>query len=964
MTSFLWNWVLTASLLIAAVLLLRAVFGKRISARLRYALWALALVRLLVPGQFYTAPVETPQVLLEARLEQALPGIPAGAPPNQGPGDGAPVQILPASGGAGTAPDAPVAKSIHPLVFLGWAWLTGSAVVAAAFIASNVRFARRLRRVREPLDVGNGCPLRVYQAAGLPSPCLFGVLRPAVYVTPEAAENPIMLRHVLAHEATHFRHGDHVWPLLRCAALAVHWWNPLVWLAAVLSRRDAELACDEGTLKVLGDNERKAYGNTLLALVASKPQPGGLLYCATTMTGGKRSLRERVVRIARAPERWLWAAVLAAALAVLVCACSFAGAKGPEAKDGPLTAEELQIYNNKIFNGDAFNIRNQFLFLACEAPQDIRQTDLYQLFYNGTGEPVEITEEERQAVADAAWDGEDPGLDLVKCPAGKMDEILQEYLGLSLEETDKCGLDQFTYLPEYDAYYTFQSDTNYPGNITFAAGERKDGKLLLYYQGDTFPVLSGGDGSFIPIEDFGWACVTLEEQKDGGFHFLTNWHCDQLSVSAASEGLERTPQQLLAGQLTDGTHDAFLVETGGRLGTLLVTAELSEETNDDLGSRTITFFIWNPAELQQPIQILTEEVRMGVGPENHMTVDANFDGFQDFAYLYDRGNQPVYWHFWLWNEAQGYFEEYPPLSEISQPEFFPQRQLITGWERSSASTGTGKVYGWLNGGLSLLRKAELDGSGEENATIEEYLNGIFTKGYKSHWDWDGEDEGKSFSAWLTEGIDVLREGQIRKLTSGQFGKPAELHSFQFYFMGNEGMGELHNGLLRAVYDRYQDIGKNLKIILYDQGEPITDEAERQEAAALCGGLEYEHTKFTTQHLRECLEANFLNPEGRDWLDFDVDLEEILGPYSEKYDTYYMEHSDSLHTHVRFDYGEIDATGTVRLYYSPRILYRMEGENCDYTWDLLKDGDITMCATLVPNPKQARSWRMVSNSIVE
>ncbi len=58
-----------------------------------------------------------------------------------------------------------------------------------------------------------------------------------------------MLRHVLTHEFTHYRHGDHLWSMLRCLALAVHWWNPLVWLAAELSRRDAELACDEGALK-------------------------------------------------------------------------------------------------------------------------------------------------------------------------------------------------------------------------------------------------------------------------------------------------------------------------------------------------------------------------------------------------------------------------------------------------------------------------------------------------------------------------------------------------------------------------------------------------------------------------------------------------------------------------------------------------------------------------------------------
>ena len=73
MNIFLWNWIRTASLLILAVLLLRAAFGRRISARLRYALWAVVLARLLVPGQFFTAPVEAPRVLPELSVIQTLP---------------------------------------------------------------------------------------------------------------------------------------------------------------------------------------------------------------------------------------------------------------------------------------------------------------------------------------------------------------------------------------------------------------------------------------------------------------------------------------------------------------------------------------------------------------------------------------------------------------------------------------------------------------------------------------------------------------------------------------------------------------------------------------------------------------------------------------------------------------------------------------------------------------------------
>ena len=79
----------------------------------------------------------------------------------------------------------------------------------------------------------------------------------------------------------------------------------------------------------------------------------------------------------------------------------------------------------------------------------------------------------------------------------------------------------------------------------------------------------------------------------------------------------KSPQQILEEQVIDDTHDAFLVNTGGKLGTLLVTAELAMESKGEFGTRDITFTVWNPAEMEQPIQTFTEEFMMGVASEFH-----------------------------------------------------------------------------------------------------------------------------------------------------------------------------------------------------------------------------------------------------------------------------------------------------------------------------------------------------------
>ena len=361
MTRLLLERVVSASLLILAVIALRTLLGRHISAGLRYALWAVVLVRLLVPLQFYSLPVPTalPEADREPVTTNAAPA--ATVPALQGEAVGAPVIAAPHPGGvaanydATDTPSTAILDVTHLWGVLGWLWLAGAAIMTAAFFFSNLAFALRLRRVRVPLE-GADCPLPVYLAENLPSPCLFGLVRPSVYVTAESTQHPAMLCHILAHEYTHFRHGDYVWNLLHSAALAIHWWNPLVWLAIILNRRDCELACDEGTLKRLGDDERIAYGRTLLALITVKPRPGDLLRCATTMTSGQKSVFDRITRIAHAPKRWLWAAVVVVITTALASVCAFGQATGSDFVDSPDLTADLTFSTTEP-NGRIVNIK-------------------------------------------------------------------------------------------------------------------------------------------------------------------------------------------------------------------------------------------------------------------------------------------------------------------------------------------------------------------------------------------------------------------------------------------------------------------------------------------------------------------------------------------------------------------------------------------------------------------------------
>lgn len=166
-------------------------------------------------------------------------------------------------------------------------------------------------------------------------------------------------------------------------------------------------------------------------------------------------------------------------------------------------------------------------------------------------------------------------------------------------------------------------------------------------------------------------------------------------------------EELLAQQPIDDTHDAFLIPTGGTLGTLLVTVEKGEQDRDtELGGYRTTLSVWNPRDMEEPIQtmaVLVEDVAFG----RHEVVDANFDEYMDFSCMYFMGNQPNYWYLWIWDEETGQFVEAPEYQEISGPRCNPETEIIDGFARNSgAGDGVTTFHRWENGKLVCIRRIE------------------------------------------------------------------------------------------------------------------------------------------------------------------------------------------------------------------------------------------------------------------
>ena len=331
------QWIVSSSVLILVVIALRYVLRGKLSLRMQYALWLLVLVRLLVPVSFgasdlsvMNAVPERAPAVQQGTYKQDIVGERNDAPTNAGT-VGIPAQSMNEAAPPNLVQNVTTATVTAPTVEkTDWAriaktvWLAGAAALGLVFLAVNLRFGKKLRRSRERVEETDAC-LPVYESGETDTPCLFGVAKPSIYVTPDTRTEAETLRYALAHEQTHYRHGDNLWAVLRGVCLALHWYNPLVWWAAELSRRDAELACDEATIRRIGESERAAYGRTLIRMTCEK-RPA-LLVTATMMTDSGKGLKERISLLVKKPKTAAYTAVAVLLIAGLSVACTFTGGR-------------------------------------------------------------------------------------------------------------------------------------------------------------------------------------------------------------------------------------------------------------------------------------------------------------------------------------------------------------------------------------------------------------------------------------------------------------------------------------------------------------------------------------------------------------------------------------------------------------------------------------------------------------
>lgn len=351
------NWILASSVLVVVILLIRKLFGEKLAPGLQYGLWLLVLVRLLIPvsfgGSAYSLAAFADRAVAWAEEKTASGEVESyiyevetmsieGEDAKFSPPDA--VNVVDhtyISHDEETLIDR-VLYEYRKYAAFYLIWLIGMAVTGGIFLLSNAFFRICIYSDREEIEEEElekrylSSEIPVYVTRFAATPCLAGFRKPGVYIPRQIWERNVQeeaedngknreLDAMIRHENVHYAHGDQLWGLLRLLCLVLHWYNPLVWAAALASRQDAELFCDAGTVRKLGEENRYEYGRVLLRMTAKEDGCAGRLpdslrhagLCNTEMADTKKHMERRIKRLS-GPTKKSTAAIVPALLFVLV----------------------------------------------------------------------------------------------------------------------------------------------------------------------------------------------------------------------------------------------------------------------------------------------------------------------------------------------------------------------------------------------------------------------------------------------------------------------------------------------------------------------------------------------------------------------------------------------------------------------------------------------------------------------
>ena len=332
------------SIVILAVIVLRVLL-KKTPKKFFCMLWLLAGIRLLMPFEIQStlSLQPNPEPMFQQVTEYEVldytpevPIIPIQQENSQEAEAAAPVFNMTPAETTAVVQESVIHQQAAPAInwmsAIPWIWLT----VASFFLIYTFYAYFKLRlQVREAVKIEGG-----WECDRIETAFILGFIRPQIYIP--MGLSAMVRKYILAHERTHLEKGDHWFKMIGFIALALHWFNPLVWVAYILLCKDIEMACDERVVQFMELPERKAYSAALLNCSTNKAH-----FAACPVAFGEVSVKHRIKSVLKykKPSFWISLAGVIAIIFVAVCLVTSPTEKGSEAAIAVDGMESVTVEN-------------------------------------------------------------------------------------------------------------------------------------------------------------------------------------------------------------------------------------------------------------------------------------------------------------------------------------------------------------------------------------------------------------------------------------------------------------------------------------------------------------------------------------------------------------------------------------------------------------------------------------------
>lgn len=334
------------------ILLIKAIFKNKMSAKWHYYIWGILLVRILIP----TLPESNISIFNQVptinNVEvRQLPAYEISAPAQN--------YIIGNVAISNTKVPFTVEKLFADYIF--YAWVIAAILLFFYFVFIYISFSKSVKSMKvcdnNIFNLLKTCKNRLGIKADIKvviggnTPMLKGMLNPVILLPEGYSETET--KNIFIHELCHFKYKDVLALWIAAVILCINWFNPIIWYSFFVLRKDIELACDQRVLEIAED--KKEYAGLLLKTALRRNR---FMLGTTSMQNGEKEVSKRIKYIAYFKKPKVYWSIIILLIGLIVGGICLTNAVQDKKASNPKNKEQTLLQYKTRYVGDNSKVGN------------------------------------------------------------------------------------------------------------------------------------------------------------------------------------------------------------------------------------------------------------------------------------------------------------------------------------------------------------------------------------------------------------------------------------------------------------------------------------------------------------------------------------------------------------------------------------------------------------------------------